>query len=479
MEDILDESFSSVSDFNNGLSSEQISIISHAKGLLDTIRCDSGTNRSRAIQSLIDLSENEDNVEILCLNEDLSLLSCLKHLLRMNEGDNYCIFQILICIDNLSCCKSAKSGITSKDLALLPVLMRILEDSLDSNVKIMIGNTISNCSISVDCHEYLLSFDVEWLNYLERRLKENPRDSRALQWLANFVSNMREANVHCIISREIPGIVLRIIISDGGHDIPWTYETLELIQFALVFIMNLSQFTCGSFHLKEYFERYPEFSSFFFDLLNISSSSIIGIYCTIILANVYGREEGEEGRTTALLSAHPSIVSFLVSILDAVMNWDVSRKEIKRLIKLGYLYGLVNFRDVSVALRNLSISDENKRIMIKDQKLIRLIYQGIYLFINNEPECRGMNVGENWCNEGGGGREDFITIENLLELLLQLTFIINDSETFQSTFVIPPYNLKAMMEEFLLLPDERNVPCLARQFTQQLLMYVNFYESCC
>jgi hypothetical protein len=45
----------------------------------------------------------------------------------------------------------------------------------------------------------------------------------------------------------------------------------------------------------------------------------------IILANVFVREENNE-KTKALLSSHPDILPFLTDIMDAIINWDVSRR---------------------------------------------------------------------------------------------------------------------------------------------------------
>jgi hypothetical protein len=467
--DILIGSSSSVDNFNNSLSPEDIEILSRAKNVLSLIQQTSGLSRLRAIHSLIALSENGDNIQLLCLDEDLSLLSSIKELLRTTAADdNHCIHKLLTCLNYLSSVKCGGLATGSKHLALLPLLMKIVQETPDRRNKIIIELIMSNCSIHCDCHDYLLSPEVEWLTYLENGLTQSPNNypNNLFIWLANFLSDMKETNIHLLISRDIPGMVLRKILSyETSYE---SHSSPEMIRV----IMNFSQFPCGSCYLKECFDRCLEFSSFFFDLLSNSSSSTIGIYCTIILANIYGREGEKNGKTKPFLSSHPSILSSLVAMLDAIMNWDVKRPEIKELIKFGYLYGLINFSNVSAALRNLSISDENKRIMIQDSKLMSFIYQGITLFINNSLECKGMNLDDNWPNSAGGGGKDFVTIENLLELCLQLSFPVDDDdvEIFQSTFIMSPYNLKEMMEVLLNLPKERNVTCVARQFAQQLLL---------
>jgi hypothetical protein len=73
------------------------------------------------------------------------------------------------------------------------------------------------------------------------------------------------------------------------------------------------------------------------------------------------------------------------------------REEIKELIEKGFKYGF-DPSVVAVALRNLSISDENKKIMITFPKLISLACQGIRLFTDDAPECVGMHPGSRFYN---------------------------------------------------------------------------------
>jgi hypothetical protein len=454
-------------DQNSKLSAQERQVLSDASKLLNVIQQSSDETRLKAVQDLEELCDNPENMEILCLNEDLSLLSCFKQLLETIKDDDDCLSWIVICINKLSSGDiSCRAAISSKELALLPIFMKILRSSSEEEMIEWIRMTIANCSDFEGCHDYLLSSEIGWLDYLEKRLKEKPNDVNSYWWFANFITNMRNENILLLVNRKIPEIILQKMISYGSNEMRWSKGDGEVMDMVIKFVMYFSKSTNGSSYLMNFFDLHHQHNSLLFELL--PSSSMVSVRAMIVVANVYGREENNE-RTKALLSSHPDILPLLIDIMDAIMNWDVNRAEIKELIKKGFQYGF-QLSVVSVALRNLSISDENKSIMIKYPKLIRLACQGIRLFIDNAPECKGMNPGETFYDRGGGGGKDWLTVENLLELLLQLSFVFEDDIALKSFFITSSYDLKKMMNDLLSLPVERQLSFETKQFAQQLLV---------
>jgi hypothetical protein len=443
-------------------------VISDSKKLLKIIQQSSGKTRLKAVEDLEKLCEKPENMEILCLNEDLSLLSSLKQLLETIKDDNACLDWIFLCINWLTSGDvSCKTAVCSKELGILPIIMKTLRSSSDEYTIDTIEKAISNCSIFEGCHDYLLSSEIGWLDYLEKRLKEKPNDVNSFFMFRNFMKTMRNENVPVMINQNIPEIILQKFVTYGSNDGKWSKEDLDFLCEISEYLVFLSKSLNGTRYLKEYFIVFPQYSSFFFDLVSSSSSTTVGVVATITLANVYGRDENND-RTKALLSSHPDILPLLIDIMEAIMNWDVNRKEIKALIKKGFKYGMP-LSVVSVALRNLSISDENKKIMITYPRLISLACQGIRLFIDDAPECKGMNPGQSWYDRGGGGGNDFVTVENLLELLLQFSFMFDNEASLKLMFVDPAYHLKLVLEQLLNLSSERKVTFEARQFAMQLL----------
>jgi hypothetical protein len=158
-----------------------------------------------------------------------------------------------------------------------------------------------------------------------------------------FIINMRNKNVLLLINRKIPEITL----ADN-----------EVIPQIIIFVMNFSKSMNGSRYSMDFFNVHSQYNTVFFNLL--PSSSLSSVCVVIIVANVYGSEENNE-ITKALLSSHPDVQPLLADVMEAIMNWDVSRTEIKGLMKKGFRYFNLNLSVVAVALRNLSISDENIR----------------------------------------------------------------------------------------------------------------------
>jgi hypothetical protein len=52
-----------------------------------------------------------------------------------------------------------------------------------------------------------------------------------------------------------------------------------------------------------------------------------------------------------------------------------------------------------------------------------------------------MNLGPTWYCKGGGGGKDLITVENLLEFVLQLSFMFEDENSLKLFFVCPCFDL--------------------------------------
>jgi hypothetical protein len=459
--------FSSEDESATKLSAEERKVISDAKKLLKAIQQSSAETRLKAVKDLDKLCQKPENMEIFCLNEDLSLLSSFKRLLETIKDDDNCLFGIVSCFNRLSAGDvSCKVAIASEKLALFTVFMKLLKSSSDEKMIDVIVMTISNCSVFEGCHDYLLLSEIGWLDYLEKRLKEKPNDIYSYWWFDLFIGNMRNENILLLINRKIPEVIIQKMLCYGSDMKKWSADDGKVVGRIIIFVMNFSKSMNGSSYLMSFFNLHSQYNTFFFDLL--PSTSMDSVRAVIIVANVYGREENNE-RTKALLSSHPDILPLLIDIMDAIMNWDVNRTEIKELIKKGFLYGSFKLSVVSVALKNLSISDENKSIMIKYPKLIRLACQGIGLFIDNAPECKGMNPGETWYCKGGGGGKDMLTVENLLELLLQLSFMFEDDIALKSVFITPDHDLQKMLEELLNIPIERHVSSETRQFALKLL----------
>jgi hypothetical protein len=169
------------------------------------------------------------------------------------------------------------------------------------------------------------------------------------------------------------------------------------------------------------------------------------------------------------LNEHKNILLRLIDLLDVTLNYDDTRPVVKDLLNKGFTYGPIKLHVLTSSIRNLSVSDENKNIMIKYSKLIELACQEILSFINNAKEFSGTPPGYTFANSTGGGGRDFLTLESTMELLLQLSFVSDDEKILNFTFSNPHFNVKDLMETMLDLPVDRNLPFEIRQFALQFL----------
>jgi hypothetical protein len=469
------------------LTPKEKQLINDIKKYVSIISESSGRTRLKAVKEIARLCDLSENKEILCSNEDLSLLSRLKTFLSIIKYDDNCVYWLIGCLNMLSSgSSSCKIAIASVSLDLLPILMKILSSSSDEKMIMVIEMTISNCSQCESCHPYLLSSEIGWLDHLVKRLLEKSDDYHSYLLFNNFIANMKNSNILIMNSeRNIPEILFQKLYSFGSLEKKWNKEEHEIADLIIRSIMHLSKSLAGVNYIRNCFLFHPQYSSFFFDLLSSSAFTLLGVRITIIIANIYGSEEKND-RKKALLEIYPEILDDLLDIMNGILHFNIEKGEIKMIMKKGFLYGRIQLSDVVIALKNIMISEENKVIIKKKySRLLILSYQTIKLFLENTSECKGMNPGEAFYEYGGGGGKDHLTIENVLELLLQFSFVFDDEKELQTAFSslsLSPshassspshasisYDLKKMLEELLSLSNERNVSSASKQFARLLL----------
>jgi hypothetical protein len=421
-----------------------------------------------ALRDLSDICNNPKYKEELCSHEELGLLATLKDTFEMSKDDHNVCSWIALCLCRLTSDSAPnRLRICSRELAFLPLLMDFLRSTSVATDIANTENVISSSSLTDGVHEYLLSPEVGWLPYLTNKLKTNPNDMMSYWRFNNFVSRMRNDHLLKVIEFKVPDLVLQKLFTFGCNPANWSKAEKDGIIYRIyIFVANFSSIACGRTYLKEYLDKDPQYSSHFISLLD--SPDVIGILSTIIIANVYGRDENNQ-TTKSLLNEHKEILSRLIDVLDVSLNYDVKRPVVIDLINKGFTYGPIKLHVLTSSIRNLSVSDENKNIMIKYSKLIELACQEISSFIMNFKEFSGVPPGQSFANSTGGGGNDLLTLENTMELILQLSFVSEDENILNFTFTNPHYNVKELMEKMIALPMSRNLPYEVRQFALQFL----------
>jgi hypothetical protein len=140
----------------------------------------------------------------------------------------------------------------------------------------------------------------------------------------------------------------------------------------------------------------------------------------------------------------------------------------------GFDFHGILVKDIASALRNLSISDGNKNIMISySNRLFSLISQAIKLFIDNSEVCRVIEADSTQVTFGGGGKDEE-SVESLLEFLLQLSFQFDEdkhaSVTMRVFFIVKEcFNIQELLEELLKVAQDRSLSLSAKSFAITLL----------
>jgi hypothetical protein len=78
---------------------------------------------------------------------------------------------------------------------------------------------------------------------------------------------------------------------------------------------------------------------------------------------------------------------------------------------------------------------------------------------------------------GGGGGADYNTANNILEILLQLSFCYDEID-LSTAFILPSgLNIKKLLEEFLKLPSDRNIKDHPKQIALCLINRLSCFAS--
>jgi hypothetical protein len=242
----------------------------------------------------------------------------------------------------------------------------------------------------------------------------------------------------------------------------WNGDVPE--NFCLRFYAGISTYKCGADAIRSLDK--PEFL-----MKLIESPGLEKIYGTIIAANVYGKDE-KSANTKALLASDRNILDRITCILDySIHPTDESAANLAQCQLFGFPYGIIGLKQISCALKNLSISDENKTELVKHPKLLDFSCEAILSYLSNNPHYSTWTwVGEATAeSSAGGGGSDLDSFENFVEFLLQLSFYFEEDEPLRAHFKKYSFDVKAVMESIVDLPVERNCPFESKQFANLLL----------
>ena len=190
------------------------------------------------------------------------------------------------------------------------------------------------------------------------------------------------------------------------------------------------------------FARYPDTSKLVKGIPNsvptftslLESNSITKLKAAFIISYLVGKDEGK-GEKRSLLASVPDLSSWLVDVLQNTLD-----------SKGGDGYSLGNFELPSIvnAIFSLSISDENKAVLVK-LPLVPLLVRVLIMFKDNKPE-----IVHGTGNALGGGN-DIDSATAAIGALIQLSFYFDSDEELRAEFITPESKVADVLSDLLKL----------------------------
>lgn len=435
-----------------GLTSQERS---KAVDLIRKIKFSTGKDRTDALNGIFEMAK-EDKAKLALCQPEMGLVSALQATLRQTE-DAFATSWAVSCVGRLSASvKENKEYLSSQDVGIVPELVRLASVSnCKDNVWVFFGNCILN-TITVP---YLLSERLGLVDVGKRELEANPDYKFVYTFFANAVTIMSDQYTSYFVRMRIHELIVNRLVQAGPDPTKWADRNTGAIYRSMGFVTSFSSLEGGRRAIRELNQK-----EFFVNFLSTKEKE--RMQASIIVANLYGRDEGDS-LTKSLLQTNADVLQLLVNLLAAILNYNSDSKEVKDYKQMGLAFGVTKMRDATSTLRCLSISDGNKGIMLKHPSFMNLVLQALQLFLDNRPECGA--IYQNFQSYAGGGGQDFESISNLMELLLQLSFFYDDDTLLQKEFNKPEYQLVQRLTALINLPASRNLPFDARQHALQLL----------
>eukprot|EP01040_Poterioochromonas_malhamensis_P011854 gene11854-12931_t len=426
-----------------------------AAELIKIVNEQTGDARTNALEKLFEMAK-EDSAKLALCQTSTGLPQVLLKTLKQKD-DTYAASWAVSVVARLSASvHENKQFLCNPELGIAQEMVRLLSlSNCKDNSYVFFGNCILNPATV----PFLLSEKLGLVQVAKNDIEVSPDYKFPFTFFANAVTIMSNDSAAYFIRLFIHDIITRRLITAGPDPTKWADRNTGSIYRSLGFVTSFSTLPDGREAIRN-MGRKDFFLSF------IQTKEKERMQAAIIISNLYGRDEGDT-TTKSLLQTYENVLQLLVNLLAAILDYNSDSKEVAEYKNMGLAFGVTKMRDASSTLKCLSISDGNKELMLKHPSLIVYVMRAVQLFIDNKGECGAIYQG--FQSYAGGGGKDFESIENFLELLLQLSFYYEDDTRLQREFNIPSYQMVTRVKAILDLPADRKLPFQARQFALQLL----------
>jgi hypothetical protein len=421
--------------------------------LLRSCKNDSGATRTESLRQLWDIGYQQNN-RVPLTHPALEFVPTMVWVLENCKPETATIEKCSGAIWCLSSTHECRLHLCQKEFRLIPALMSVV--GLNDAIKTNVTNILLNCSIDSRTHNLLLRPEHGYIDYLMTEMRAKPDLGLHYNAFQCLTGDIDAKFIPAIVKSGLPQFIMAKWTPSGSDTNKWG----EVAKRCLNILLYISKHAQGADAVRNLNQ-----SQYIYSLLN--AKDVQGIKASFLAACVYGREEGN-AQMKSLLDTSPHVLPYITSIFAQTLVYDVTTPEGIEVKNLGFVPGVIHVSHIASALKNLSLSEKNKMIIIQNRQLLNHILTAVQAFIDNKSEFGG--VYDNMFRPSGGGGGDIFSLELFLELLLQLSFYYDDDETMRASFnSFGSLTLSSVLDAVINLDSSRNVSFEATQFAKQLL----------
>ena len=308
-----------------------------------------------------------------------------------------------------------------------------------------------NCALISESVDYLLNSSYGLLSIIATIITTDSNEANvtiAYNFLANIVgASSIWGRIDEFLRLDLHILALNVLKPLGPHPHTWKNRFGKPF-FCLLFLMYISVYPEAALSLK---------SIGTLDVLApiLSTSDREAISAALIVTLLTGKDESNS--QIIALPSYPHLTDILVDLLEAQLSGGKGAAY-DRMIKRGYNFTWYPINLVVRGILALSMSDANKRILIRT-RILSLLVQLLQRFHDNAPPVgKEYKLGNSTTTYYvGGGGTDKAAATAAIETIVQLTFFFhNDTELIQQ-FITSDSGVEKLFGDLLELSAARQL----------------------
>jgi hypothetical protein len=165
-------------------------------------------------------TNTEERRELFC-HPELNVFQTLKDIIiSLQNEDDGSLTSVILFLLALSLNDTGQIIIGSREVELVPILVKLMIHSTNNNVSTNVGIILSNCSIMQSTHESLMKPELGYLEYYRQRIIKNDNDPLIYSPLAFLTMHMTDSRisdqfqslglVKCCSRNRLPKVLIRL-----------------------------------------------------------------------------------------------------------------------------------------------------------------------------------------------------------------------------------------------------------------------------